>query len=298
MEQLLDWIAQRVLDVLAWVMDLLAATVFVVPNVAALPQVATIWGQNITIVNTAYVLAIVAAGIVAMTHETVQVRYSIKDLLPRLVFAAVAANFSLTWCATIFDLADTATRAVAGRPLTDTASLAAVRSQLVAALTRPEVAVLSLIAAAVATVLLFLLVFQWITRFGVLLILTVVGPFALACYCLPRLDGAASLWWRTLFGTLGVHVLQALTFYTGLSVFLSPDAHLGVLLPFAAGQIGNLLILLVLLTACVKIPSLMRRYLLRGGGGSGARVAAVLVLQQVTRRLGHTRTAKAAGGGR
>jgi hypothetical protein len=53
-------------------------------------------------------------------------------------------------------------------------------------------------------------------------------------------------------------------------------------------------VLLVLLWTCVKIPSLMRRWVLRTGGGGGAgRTVAVLLIQQVTRGL--TRTAGAAG---
>jgi hypothetical protein len=300
MEQLLEWLAERVLDVLEFVMGVLAATVFVVPNVAALPQVRGIWSQNLTIVNTAYVLAIIAAGIVAMTHETIQVRYSIKDLLPRVVLGAVAANFSLTWCGMLLEFGDALTHAVAGQPLADTGALDVIRNQLVAALVDPQVALLTLLVAGVATVLLFLLIFQWIIRFAVLLVLAVIGPFALAAYCLPQLDSAAGLWWRTLLGTLGTHLLQALTLYTGLAVFLSPDAQLPSLLPaLAASQVGNLLVLLVLLMVCVKIPGLMRRYVLRGGGSSGARVVGVLVLQQLTRGLGRGRTpARLAAGGR
>jgi hypothetical protein len=224
MEQLLEWLSERVLDVLEFVMGVLAATVFVVPNVAALPQVRGIWSQNLIIVNTAYVLAIIAAGIVAMTHETVQVRYSVKDLLPRVVLGAVAANFSLTWCGTLLELGDALTHAVAGQPLADTGSLDVIKNQLVAALVDPQVALLTLLVAGVATVLLFLLIFQWIIRFGVLLVLAVAGPFALAAYCLPQLDSAAGLWWRTLPGTLGTHLLQALTLYTGLAVFLAPGS--------------------------------------------------------------------------
>ena len=53
-----------------------------------------------------------------------------------------------------------------------------VKNQLVAALVDPHVALLTLLVAGVATVLLFLLIFQWITRFGVLLILAVAGPLA------------------------------------------------------------------------------------------------------------------------
>jgi hypothetical protein len=83
-------------------------------------------------------------------------------------------------------------------------------------------------------------------------------------------------------------------------VFLAPDSQLPSLLPaLATGQVGNLLVLLVLLFTCVKIPGLMRRYVLRGGGGSGARVVGVLILQQLTRGLGRARTpARLATGGR
>ena len=300
MEQLLEWLSERVLDVLEFVMGVLAATVFVVPNVATLPQVRGIWSQNLAIVNTAYVLAIIAAGIVAMTHETIQVRYSIKDLLPRVVLGAVAANFSLTWCGMLLDTGNALTHAVAGQPLADTGSPGVIRDQLVAALVDPQVALLTLLVAGVATVLLFVLVFQWIIRFGVLLVLAVVGPFALAAYCLPQLDTAAGLWWRTLLGTLGTHLLQALTLYTGLAVFLSPDAQLPSLLPaLAASQVGNLLVLLVLLFTCVKIPGLMRRCRRHRAARSGARIVGVLVLQQLTRGLSRGRTpARVAAGGR
>lgn len=299
-EQLLEWAAERLLEVLTWVMDTLAATTFVVPDVAGLPAVEQIWQRNIALVNTAYVLAIVAAGVVAMTHETVQVRYSIKDLVPRLVLGAVASNFSLAWCSQILQIADRVTAAVAGAPLDDEQSLQVLRGQITAALTNLEVAVLSLVVAAVAVVLLLLLTLQWIIRLGVLLVLAVAGPFALAAYCLPQLDAAAGLWWRTLFGTLATHVLQALTLYTGISVFINPDGQLGSLLPVsAASQTANLLVLMVLLLACVKIPGLVRSYLLRGGGGSGTRAVAVMVWHQVTRAVAAGRagaSARVAGG--
>ena len=67
------------------------------------------------------------------------------------------------------------------------------------------------------------IVFGWIIRFGVLLVLTVAAPLALACHGLPQLDAIAKLWWRSLFGTLGIQVLQALVLLAGIGVFLTPD---------------------------------------------------------------------------
>jgi hypothetical protein len=270
---------------------------FVVPNPAVLPQAQRLWSVNLSIVNTGYILAIITAGIIAMTYQSVQVAYSLKELLPRLVFGAVAANFSLQGCTLILQTANSLTRALSP-PLVDIGAAQVIRRQVIAALVDPEVALLSLIAAVMVTGLLLVLVFQWLARLAVLLLCVILAPLALACYCLPRLDAAASLWWRTLFGTLGIQLLQALLLYGGLSVFLDPQAQMSTQLPFnAVSEVINLLVLLVLLVllwTCVKIPSLMRRWVLRTGGGGGAgRTVAVLLIQQPTRGL--TRTAGAAG---
>jgi hypothetical protein len=291
LEQLIGWITDRVLETLAFITGILQEFLFVVPNPAVLPQAQRLWSVNLSIVNTGYILAIITAGIIAMTYQSVQVAYSLKELLPRLVFGAVAANFSLQGCTLILQTANSLTRTLSP-PLVDIGAAQVIRRQVIAALVDPEAALLSLIAAVMVTGLLLVLVFQWLARLAVLLLCVILAPLALACYCLPRLDAAASLWWRTLFGTLGIQLLQALLLYGGLSVFLDPQAQMSTQLPFNA--VSEVINLLVLLWTCVKIPSLMRRWVLRTGGGGGAgRTVAVLLIQQVTRGL--TRTAGAAG---
>jgi hypothetical protein len=292
MEELVEWLAEMTLGFLEFALALLANLVWYVPDVTALPHTRTVWGQNMTIVNTVYILLVVAAGIVAMTYDSFQVRYGVKELLPRLVLGAIAANFSFGLLGLILRSADALVRQVAGAPLGDAGTREVLELHVSSALVDPGNAVLVLVLALMAVVLLIVLSAQWYVRLGVLLVLAMVAPLALACYALPGLDQAAGLWWRTLGGTLATQALQALMIVGGLRVFLDPDSQLVTVLPIGAGgqlvtagSPVNLLIMIVILWATFKVPSLVRRWVLRGGGGGGARIAVVLLAQQLTRGM-------------
>lgn len=300
MEQLVEWLTGMTLGFLEFALQLLATLAWYVPDVTVLPATRVVWGQNMTIVNTVYILVVVAAGVVAMTHETVQTRYGIKDLASRLVLGAVAANFSFALLGLLLRLADALIRAMAGAPLGEADTRAVVQSHVSSALISPTNAMLSLVLALMAVVLLIVLAAQWYVRLGVLVLLAMVAPLALACYALPGLDQAAGIWWRTLAAALGTQALQALMIVGGLRVFLDPEAQLVMVLPTGvAGQLAtagspvNLLIMIVVLYTTFKVPAMMRRWVLRGGGGGGARVAVVLAAQQITRGL-----SRGLGGGR
>ena len=71
---------------------------------------------------TAVVLAVLAAGIVVMTRETVQVRYGIADLAPRLVLGLVAANLSTPVCQGMINGANAVTQALTGDSISSSAS--------------------------------------------------------------------------------------------------------------------------------------------------------------------------------
>ncbi len=91
-DSLVDWLTKQILKGLKNLWSLLSQTAFTAPDITTLPQVATISSRSLTIVNIAFVLAIITAGVVVMTRETVQVRYGVAELAPRLVVGFVAAN--------------------------------------------------------------------------------------------------------------------------------------------------------------------------------------------------------------
>ncbi|HYA45611.1 MAG TPA: hypothetical protein VED59_08385, partial [Acidimicrobiales bacterium] len=76
--------------VLSW----LSRSVLATPDVTT-GQVAVLWGVAAGIANSLVVLFVVVGGAVLMSHETLQGRYELKELAPRVVVAVVAANASL-----------------------------------------------------------------------------------------------------------------------------------------------------------------------------------------------------------
>jgi hypothetical protein len=301
------WMSTVVLEIIKQLWRLLAGTAFTTPDVSALPQVTSIVTRSVMVVNVCFILAILTAGIVVMTRDTVQSRYGVADLVPRLVVGWIAANFAVPICRSLIELANAFTQALTGDGVTSQGSLnhlAQVTSDSLRSLRIPLLAVVMGLLLAVMTGMLLL---TWLVRIGVLIVLVGVSPVALACHATPFTDGAARLWWRSLAATLATVVLQAITLHTALSVFLDPDANLPTLgLPDDPTGTLNLFIVVCLLWVVIKIPGLMRRYATRGGGGTnvGGLIVRTVLVQQLTsmlrtplRRPGGGRAAAAGRGG-
>jgi hypothetical protein len=287
MDQLLDWLASAVGASLDALLALLGGTLLYVPDVTTLPQVPLLWSQMLGIVNVCYVIAITAGFAIAMTHETVQSRYALKDIAPRLVFGVVAANLSLDWAHRILVLAQELLDAITDGLLAGIDPAATVRAQVVGSISAPEASfVLVLIIACLVVFLFAATAFGWLIRFGVLLVLVVAAPLALACHSLPQLDGLARLWWRSLLGTVGTQLLQALVLLAGLGVFFTPSGPVAVFMVVPGGGLLNLMVLMALLWCAVKVPKLMQRYVLQHGGNNiGAHLVRVLLVDRVVRSV-------------
>lgn len=288
LDDAVGWLAQRVQGMLSALVSLLGASFFTSPDVTVFPQVQLLADRSAAIVAAAFALAIVAAGLTAMTHGTVQVRYEVKDLLPRLVFGFVMSAFGVPVCHVLIEVANAVTAAMVGDTSSGARSVEFVRAHLVSALTDPASAVVAVVIAVIIVVLFYLLLATWLVRVITLIILAGVAPLALACYCLPQLQPAAQLWWRTLLGTLATPVAQALCFTTGVRLLLDPDVNVTVLLtPAGSTDVVNLFIAAGVLWLTARIPSLIGRFALQNGAGrsSAGVVLRTLVVQSVTRRL-------------
>ena len=291
LDGILDWLAKTAVATLTGLLDLLRSTAFTNPDVTELPQVAAVSGQSLIVVNTCYVLAITVAGFTVMTRETLQVRYGVQELAPRLLVGFIGANFATPLCREIITLANALTRALTGDDLRGEAAFGQMRAHIVGATARPENALLAVILVLFIAGLAVMLLITWIVRIAVLIVLVGIAPVALACHGLPFTDPAAKLWWRSLLGCLAVPMLQAIVLFTALKVLLTPSANLTTLgLPGLGdpNSIMNLFVVLCLLWTVVKIPGLVRRFASRGGGGQNiaAYLLRVAVVQQLTRGLG------------
>ena len=282
-----SWLSSFVTAALQHLWDLLAATALVSPDVTGLPQVRLISGRSLLVANTCYVLVILAAGILVMTRETVQIRYGIGELAPRLVIGLVAANLATPLCSGLINLANGLTGALTEGPLAGPGA-AGELSRVVTSALNDITGVARLLVVVIAMLILALTVMLFLTflvRIGVLVALVGIAPAALACHGLPQLDGVARFWWRSLLATLGTVTAQGFLLHAGLSVFLSPDANLPSLgLPVDPGGIVNLFIVVCLLWTTVKIPSVLARVAARGGTRTpGAYLIRAVFLQQLAR---------------
>jgi hypothetical protein len=296
------WLAGQVAAALNRLWGLLSGTMLWVPDVTALPQVQRLTGTSLAVVNTGFVLAVIAAGVTVMSRETLQVRYGVGELAPRLVVAFVAANLSGPITRVLIGGANALTVGLTGEGIAQSDAFRQLARTVAAGLTDPAAAMLVAVIGLVIAVLVGMLIVLWIVRLAILVCLAGIAPLALACHSSPYTDPAAKLWWRAILGTLATVVLQAFVLHAALSVFLDPNANLPALgLPQGSGTF-NLFLVACLLWVVVKIPGLMRRYVTRSGGHSvGGYVLRVLVVQRLTsglaRALSRPRAGYRGGGG-
>jgi hypothetical protein len=287
---ILAWWESVVLAALNILWNLLAKTAFVSPDVTVLPQVKTIGGTALGIVNVTYVLAILWMAILVLGRDTIQSRYGPGELIPRLIIGLIGANLAVPLCSQLIGLANAVTSALTSQDITSSGSMqqlhnTVISSMAASAIGDPTGVLLVLIGLVIAALFAVTLV-QWIVRVGVLIVAVGISPIALALHGTPQTEPAAKLWWRTVLGTLSTVVLQAVTLHTALTVFLNPQANLPALgLPGNAGAVMNLMIVLCLLWAIVKIPSMMRRYVTKSSPSQASTVVRVLLMQQLTRGL-------------
>lgn len=282
-----DWLGERVLGALDWLVDFLTSAFFTSPDVAVLPQVQALAQRSAMIVQAVYGLAIVVAAIIGMTHGSVQIRYALKDLLPRLVFAFLASGFGLPLCSGLIEIANVLTTAMVGDVASGPRVVRFVGEQVKAALLDKATAAISLILGLLIVILFFQLLFGWIVRVTTLLVLAGTAPIAFACYGLPQTQAVSQLWWRCLLGALGIPMLQGVAFSAVIDLVVDPDHALPVLLGLPASNLLNLLIVACLLIVTVRIPKLVARYAATRAGSTspvGIVIRAVAV-QTVGRNL-------------
>ena len=286
MDGLVGWLAEKVVDLLGGLLALLASTLFVSPDVTVLPQVKAIADKGALVVNACFILAIFAVGIATMTGDSVQMRYGIKELIPRLVVGFVLSAFSVPLTGELISLANALTVSMTGTSAPTTETVNFVQARITAALEDDSNALLIAIIGLLIVVLMFMLVGSWLMRVGVLVILAGIAPVALACYATPWTQGAADLWWRSFLGCLATPSLQAVAFGTGIDLLINPDSNLPIVLGLPGSDTLNLLLVIVLLWVTVKIPSLMRRYVTRKGSSNiGGILLRAVFIQGIARRI-------------
>ncbi|WP_280691871.1 MULTISPECIES: hypothetical protein [unclassified Kitasatospora] len=231
-----------------------------------------------------YGFFVLAAGLTVMTHGSVQQRWGVGDLLPRLVLGIAASNLSLTLCGTMSMIANAITAAILGDGVSANDVAGTMIGLFLANLSgtaAPYMLVFQLVALTLAAVL----VVTVLVRTAAIIVLTVASPLMLACHAHPVSDGIARLWWRAYLGCLGTEIAQAVTFLVCVKALLDPDNY-GLVPNVSARPLINLMLICCTLYLLIKIPSWIRRIVTTPartitGSMAGPRMPGIRILRKI-----------------
>lgn len=244
------WFRDLVTSALTSTFDLLGRTLFSTPQVAGFSRVKELWGTSLGIANALLVLFLLAGGAVVMGYETVQVRYSIKEVLPRLVFAAIAANASLAIITTCIELANSLSMALVTDGTDATTTVTNFRSYAMTAATR---GMFMLCIAGTVAVIALLVIATYVARIAITVVLVAAAPLMLVAHALPQTEGVARFWWRAMIGCLGVQLAQTFVLVTAVRVFFAPDGN-SILGIDVTGSLIDLVVIACLMWVLLRIP--------------------------------------------
>lgn len=262
--QINSWFAGLVYLAIKPLLDLLAVTLLATPDVSGSGRVFDLWKATAAIANTGFVLLATVGAISAMGHQTVQTRYAVKEVLPRLFIAVLAANTSFLLCGKVIEIANALSKALLGQDFDGRRAAATLQTLIIAPGASQQIFYVLL--ALVAVVLLLLLLITFVMRAALVLLLTVASPLALACLALPYTEGLARFWWRAFTGLLLIQVTQSLTLVLAVRIFFNQDGRL-LLGIVPTGQLVNLVLALCLLIILIRIPGWISRRIFAGVGG-------------------------------
>jgi hypothetical protein len=246
-----EWFAGLVKDALDPAMVLVGRTLLSTPQIAGEASVRSYWQASLGVADALLVLVIVAGGVLVMGHETLQSRYALKDVLPRLAVAAVAANLSLVVCEQMVSIANALASGLLGGGVSPEQAGHTLETLVLNAI--ESGGIFLVLVGLVCALLAVALIVVYLVRAAGIIFLVGAAPVCLLAHGLPQTEGLARLWWRLMFAALSVQVAQALVLAGAVHVFFSQGGHTALGLT-GSGNLVDLLLALCLLFVLFRIP--------------------------------------------
>ena len=248
-----------VTDALNPLLGMLSDTLLTTPTPDQLPQLRELWERSWQIVLTVYSLFILLAGILLMGYESVQTRYSVREIAPRLLFGFLAGALSLTVAGFAVDTANALATALLDGGVDPRSGAVGLRQLLTSAVTTDNGALFLLLLGFAIVVALVVVLLGYVVRVLLTVILIAGAPIALMFHALPQTEGIARWWWRTFGACLAIQVVQSLTLVTALNLLLTPGRGFSVFTEPGQGAdrdqaLPTMLVVLALLFILCRIP--------------------------------------------
>ncbi|UOX88420.1 hypothetical protein MUY14_43205 [Amycolatopsis sp. FBCC-B4732] len=231
-------------------LDLLGKTLLTTPEPDQLPGLGAVWTGSWHILLTAYVILVLLAGLIIMSYQTLQARYTVKELAPRLTIGFLAGTLSLFLVTKGIQVANALSAAVLGEG-TDPAQMTRSLITMVQGSLHGGGIFLGILGLGLVAMLLVLLV-VFVVRVMVTILLIAAAPIALMFHALPHTEGIAYLWWKGCGGVLAIQIGQSLTLVVTVKVFFAPGGF--TLFGPTISALMNLLLCIALMYVLIKIP--------------------------------------------
>jgi hypothetical protein len=244
------------------ILELIGHTALSTPAISDLPGIGELWNNSWELVLALYGFFILGGGILLMGHESVQARYSVKEIGPRIPIAFLGSALSLFFADKFIKLANALTLGVLGEGV-NAPSLGNTLQEAVQGIQTGGLFII--LVALVLVVLGLALLVVYVVRIVITLVLIISAPFFLMCHALPHTDPLARWWWKATGTTLGVQFAQALVLITAVRTFLSGGVHL---FGSTLSALGTLVTAIALFFILFKIPFWMLKAAKVGSGRS------------------------------
>jgi hypothetical protein len=243
------------------ILELLAATALSTPTIDQLPGIGELWNNSFEIVVAVYGLLILIGGIVAMSHESVQTRYSVKEIGPRIVVAFLASTLSLFFVDKLIRLANAFSAAILGGGVNPPALGDTLSEATSGALTGGLFLILIVLVLVVVGLGLLIV---YVIRVMLTVILIITGPVFLMFHALPHTDGLAQWWWKATTVMVTIQIGQSFVLLVAVKTLLSGGMYLFV----SFGSLGTIIGAIGLFYVLFKLPFWMFTAVRMGSGRS------------------------------
>lgn len=265
------WVVEGALDM---VLSALSDTVLSTPDLTGDERVRTMWTTSLVVANALLVLFVLAGAFLVTGRETLQTRYGLKEVLPRLGVAGVLVNANLVVLGKGIEATNAVTAAIAGQGVDGAAAADALGQALGEARTGNSFLLTLLMLGVLAMAVV--VVFQFVFRVAAFAILIGLAPVALLCHASPVTEPIAFVWWRAAGVCLGIQIGQAVVLLGTLRMFLTPAGDtitgpgflIGIPTP---SRLISILVVVAMLWLLIKIPGWSRQFVLGPLGQGGGR---------------------------
>lgn len=245
----LQWVVEQMTDIVSGFVGFVTEglrSIGDIGNLASSNDITQAWKVMRDLVDVIFLLALIVIAFSTMLRLDTQ-RYSARALLPRLIFAVIAVNFSLLF---VTILINTAT--ILGNPFLSglkhviDSNPASNVSGFVGKFSGLGQSIVLLLAAIVIAIVLLILLLFFVVRIIMIWLLAALAPFAFLFMVLPLSRSLASMWLKHLLKWVYMAPISFIILWIGAKFLAAADGF--------GTQILSVLMFIGVVIAAVMIP--------------------------------------------